>query len=163
MTTELKDEIIQDAMSAFFRSEVLTCVLFGILIIIAIIISILVYKTSVLDSRIKSILLILFVCISSVGLVVLRTSEFIPIYVDFRNMSYTVGENVEVFIVEGTNNIWEQKNEVRLKTETGEEIKLKITNDYKFETGIVLRGTVVYTNCSKHIIWYELLPITDGE
>lgn len=161
MTTKLKDEIIQDAMSTFFRSEVLTCVLFGILIIIAIIISVLVYKTSVLDSRFKSILLILFVCSCSVGLIVLRMTEFIPIYTDFRNMSYTVGENVEVFIVEGTNNIWEQKNEVQLKTENGEELKLKITNDYKFETGIVLQGTVVYTNCSKHIIWYELFPITD--
>ena len=70
-------------------------------------------------------------------------------------MSYVVEENAEFYIIEGTNNMWDAKNEVLLTTSTGEEIKLTITNDHKFETEVALKGTVVYTKHSKHIVWYS--------
>ena len=51
--------------------------------------------------------------------------------------------------------MWDAKNEVLLTTSNGEEIKLTITNDHKFETEVALKGTVVYTKHSKHIVWYS--------
>ena len=160
MYTKPTEEEIIHSMNSFFRSELLTCILFACLIFIVITVSILVYKTSILSSHFKATLLLIFVCLCSVGVVVLRAFEFFPIYTDNRNMSYVIEENAEIFILEGTDNIWNQKNEVKVKTSKGTTLKLKIANDYKFETGINLKGVIVYATHSKHIIWYKFYPMT---
>lgn len=148
-------EIVENAMRTFFYGEVLNTVLYGVLILFAIALSIAVYKLDILKSRVKAVLLIIFVLALSLGLIAMRAIEFIPVYNDYKNMSYTVVEDAEVYINEGTNNLLEGKNEVDLKTSVGEEIKLRITNG-KFETEVWLKGMVVYSNNSKHIILFSL-------
>ena len=144
-----------DALKSHFYSEVLILVLLVLLCIVAVIGSFFCFKPFTGTSKRKTLLIVLMVCLGSVVLLMIRTVGFLPVYTDYKNMSYIIEEDAEFYIIEGTNNPWEAKNEVLVTTSNGEEIKLTITNDHKFETDIALNGTVVYTKHSKHIVWYS--------
>lgn len=147
--------IFIDAVKSHFYSEVLILVLLVLLCIVAVIGSFFCFKPFTGTSKRKTLLIVLMVCLGSVVLLMIRTVGFLPVYSDYKNMSYIIEEDAEFYIIEGTNNPWEAKNEVLVTTSNGEEIKLTITNDHKFETDIALNGTVVYTKHSKHIVWYS--------
>ena len=147
--------IFIDAVKSHFYSEVLILVLLVLLCTVAVIGSFFCFKPFAGTSKRKTLIIVLMACLGSVVLLTIRTVGFLPVYEDYRNMSYVVEENAEFYIIEGTNNMWDAKNEVLLTTSTGEEIKLSITNDHKFETEVALKGTVVYTKHSKHIVWYS--------
>ena len=152
---EPNTKVIMQGISSFFREEVLNCCLFVILAFVAIIASLYGFKVYVKRAMWKAVLLIVLTCFCALSLILMKTITFIPVYKDYKNMSFTIEQNAEVFIQEGMNNLLEQKNSVVLITEDGDTINLKITNDYNFDTGIFHRGTVVYMINSKHIIWYE--------
>ena len=147
--------LLIDAVKSHFYSEVLILVLLVVLCIVAIIASFFCFKPFIGDSPMKTFIIVLMVCIGSAVLIAIRVVEFFPVYTDYKNMSYIIEENAEFYIIEGTNNSWDAKNEVLLTTSNGEKINLTITNDHKFETEIALNGTVVYTKHSKHIVWYS--------
>lgn len=147
--------IFIDAVKSHFYSEVLILVLLVLLCTVAVIGSFFCFKPFTGTSKRKTLIIVLMACLGSVVLLTIRTVGFLPVYEDYRNMSYVVEENAEFYIIGGTNNMWDAKNEVLLTTSNGEEIKLTITNDHKFETEVALKGTVVYTKHSKHIVWYS--------
>lgn len=146
---------IVNSIKLFYHREAMILLLLVMLSLIAIVASIFGFKNYFQKSVIKAILIIFSTCVCALSLIIIKIIEFAPVYDDYKNMTYTIEQNAEIYIVEGTNNLWEQKNLVQLKTQNGEEIELEITNDYKFETGVILEGTVVYTNHSKHIVWYK--------
>ena len=147
--------ILTEAVNAHYYSEVLILVLLVLLCIVAVIASFFCFKELVGKSRKKTLLIVLAACLCSAVLISIRVVAFLPVYKDYKNTSYIVEEDAQFYIIEGTNNPWEAKNEVLVTTSNGEEIKLTITNDHQFETDIALNGTVVYTKHSKHIVWYS--------
>jgi hypothetical protein len=147
--------ILEEAVRSYFLSEVWILILIVLLSLVAVIASFFLSKNHGYSSG-KTLLMVLAAGIGAVVLITIRVVALFPIYQDYRHMSYTIEENATFYIIEGTNNSWESKNEVLLTTEAGEEIKLTITNDYQFETNAMLSGTVVYTNHSKHIVWYHM-------
>ena len=151
-----RKEIVQ-CIYDYFRVEICNYFLFVILALVALIVSNYAFKVYVNKVRWKAIVIVLSTSLCALVLIVLKTMEIIPVYGDYRNMSYTLEENCQIYIEEGMNNKLEQKNEVILLTENGHKVKLTITNDYVFETKKTFRATVVYTNKSKHIVWYGIL------
>ena len=145
-----------DAVKSHFYSEVWILVLLVLLCIVAVIGSFSCSKPFSGTSKRKTLIILLMACLGAVVLLTIRAVGFLPVYTDYKNMSYIVEEDAEFYIIEGTNNPWDAKNEVLVTTGDGEEIKLTITNDHKFETDITLNGTVVYTKHSKHIVWYSI-------
>lgn len=155
--------ILTEAVNAHYYSEVLILVLLVLLCIVAVIASVFCFKELVGNSRKKTLLIVLAACLCSAVLISIRVVAFLPVYKDYKNTSYIVEEDAQFYIIEGTNNPWEAKNEVLVTTSNGEEIKLTITNDHQFETDIALNGTVVYTKHSKHIVWFSTEDYRYGE
>ena len=144
-----------DAVKSHFYSEVLILVLLVLLCIVAVIGSFFCFKPYTGTSKRRMWIIVLLACLGSGVLLTIRTVGFLPVYTDYKNMSYIVEEDAEFYIIDGTNNPWEAKNEVLVTTSNGEEMKLTITNDHQFEAEVALKGTVVYTKHSKHIVWYS--------
>jgi hypothetical protein len=154
--------VVLDSINSLFIREAIILCFFALLGFAAILLSIFGAKLYLKQSLIKSILIISLTFLCALTLVAIRAKMFIPILNDYKSKAYTIEQNAKVCIIEGTNNVWDQKNQVLLRNQAGEEIRLVIVNDYKFETGTILEGTVVYTNHSKHIIWYDFSPISDN-
>lgn len=150
-------EMLVQYISDFFHEEVLKYCLYVLLAVVATIASIYGFKIYTNKAIWKAILIVLLTGVCATSLILIKTKEFIPIYKDYKTMSYTIEQDSEVCIEDGMNNQLDQKYSVVLVTKDGEVVHLKITDDYRFETGKIYRGTVVYTNNSKHIIWYDFL------
>ena len=149
-------EVIHKYMTNFFKEEFLKYCLFLLLAIVAILASIYGFKIYAKKTFLKAIVIVLLTSVCAVSLVLIKTIEFIPVYKDYKNMSYTIECNSRVCFQEGMNNLFEQKNLVEITTKKGNKLNLKITNDYKFQTEYIYTGTIIYTNVSKHIVWYDL-------
>lgn len=152
---------IVNCLKQFFYREAFILALLVLLSLIAIIVSIYEFRCYLKKSIIKAILLVSLTCVCALTLIIMGVVDFLPVYTDYRKMDYIIEQNAEICIIEGTNNIWEQKNMVQVKTQNGESLELEIVNDYKFETGVVFKGEFVYTKRSKHIIWYKFTTKTD--
>jgi len=150
------NEIIQSIRS-FFWSEVLIASLYVLLTAFGIFTGFMIFRDKPKKTRWKEAAIVSLVVVCGAGLMVITTMDFLPVYEDYKETSYTLEQNCEVFIQEGTNNLLEQEQEVIVITETGEELRLTITQDYALETGCVHRGSVAYTNHSEHIVWYRFV------
>ncbi len=150
------DEEISAAIAELLRSEIRTSIVYSLLIACCLIVCIFAVRGGLNISRFKAIILTLVVSACSLGIIVWRTISFIPVYHDYRDVSYVKEENVDVYIMEGTSSILGSTNEVVLVRQNGEKIKLKIVYDYKMSTSTNYTGTVVYMDNSKYIVWYDL-------
>lgn len=146
---------ILNCVKHFFYREALIFLLLVMLSLIALAASIYGFKYFLKKSVIKAILLVLLTCVCALTLTIIKIVEFIPVYSDYCKMDCVIEQNADVLIIEGTNNMWEQKNIVHVRTQDGEDLELKIVYDYRYETGVPLQGTIVYTKRSKHIVWYD--------
>lgn len=151
------EKVILQYINTFFRMELVNYFLYLILAVVGTLISCYSFKVYVNKTAWKA-KVIFFVALScALTLIFIKTAEFLPAYKDYKNKSYTIEQNCGIYIHENMNNKLEQKNTVELYTENGNTVNLKITNDYNFETEIVHRAVVIYTNNSKHIVWYKIL------
>ena len=150
------NEIIQ-CIQDFFWSEVLNATLYVLLAAFAIFTAFMIFRHKPKKARRKEAAIVSLAVVCGAGLMVITTMDFLPVYEDYKETSYTLEQNCEVFIQEGANNLLEQELEVTVITETGEEQHLTITQDYVFETGCIHRGSVAYANHSGHIVWYHFV------
>ena len=153
-------KVVTDLIHAFYRREVVIFALYILLSIATVVVTILGCRYQFPQSSAKRVSFLIFVCVCAVILFGMRTAQFIPAFRDYKSLSYTVEQNAEIFIENGVDNPLDQTSTVRLTKDNGEQIRLKITHDFKLETETPLTGTVVYTNHAKHIVW---LGITSSE
>lgn len=113
-----------DAVKSHFYSEVLILVLLVLLCIVAVIGGFFCFKPFSDTSKRKTLLIVLMVCLGSAVLLTIRTVGFLPVYTDYKNMSYIIEEDAEFYIIEGTNNPWDAKNEVLVTTGDGKKLNL---------------------------------------
>ena len=113
-------------MYDFFKYETFKYFIFVILSLCAAIISFYSFKVYSDKHVWKAIAIVLLTISCAVGLIVIKTIEIFSVYNDYRNNSYTIEENAEIYIFEGINDPLEQRSNVKLKTYDGIEIDLKI-------------------------------------
>ena len=110
-----------------------------------------------LNSRICSILLVVLMCVCSLGLVLSETMTLIPIYHDYATKLYTTEVDAEIFILEGTPYLLDNSHDVWLICEDGNDVKLKLDKK-QYNTNSYYNGAIVYTQYSKRIVWCDILP-----
>ena len=147
-------EQILDSIYNLYRSHIITAIIFLFLIIITVVTTVLIIKFNIVNSITGRISLIAIVAVCSVLLVISQIVAILPVYQDYKKLSYTVLNNVTAVIKGDTTGLIDRTNTVLVNTQNIE-YELILSNDRQLDFDTEYVGSIAFLNHSRYIVWYD--------
>ena len=150
----MEKEILNNSCH-LYKSHIVEFFLFFMLGVVAVLVCVGVLKFELLKSKVAQVTLIVFIVICAVTLLTIQILSTIPIYKDYKEMSYVVLEDASLTVVSDSTGIVNKTNEILVKDVFGQTHKMRMQSDLGLAKGDVYTGTVAYLPKSKYVVWYS--------
>ncbi len=150
------ESIILPKLEEWFKSRVASFMIFLICIVIVVTILILTYKY-VLKFEHKKMMLISIVSIVIALLLIFGLIiSFKSTYNDYKKQAVIVVQNATIYCYEDNASFVDHYTDVKLTTETGEVLLLKLRSSHSLSYKKEYKGDFAYTEHSKELIWLDI-------
>lgn len=138
-----------------YRSHIVTLILLLFLGCVALFVVVGVVKFRLIKPLIWKIVLIAVTIVSLVALLLIQINSLIPVYKDYKELSYIVVENATLTILTESSGIIDRTNTVLVDDNSGKTFELKMQSDLCLSFDSTYTGTIAYTINSGYVVWYS--------
>ena len=138
-----------------YRSHIVTLILLLLLGCVALFVVVGVVKFHLIKPLIWKTVIISVTIVSLVALLLIQINSLIPVYKDYKELSYIVVENATLTILTESSGIIDRTNTVLVDDGSGKKIELKMQSDLCLSFDSMYTGTIAYTINSGYVVWYS--------